>query len=1000
MKTTSAIAVAIVLAGTARAATVTFSPSNSPPLGGAIIISNLVGHVGYDGTGSDPGPQSNVDDPKYVANDQPVQGQTFTTGTNPNGYKLTSVSLRHVSYSTFILVPGLNYTIRITRPLSATTLTVIASETAEVSEDGSNCDTCNFPSFGNQYTHVTGTGRYITFTFDTPVPLAPNTVYGFDVGAADANGGDIGHYWETDGRDSTPPPHGATWTPMDPYPGGNAYNSGLSNGRGDNTMTNKAGDRVFVVALTLGNTITPPRFTLQPSNAVFYTGTMARLFARAAGDTNLVYQWRRDGTNLSNSIKYSGALSATLSVSNVSAGDAGSYSLVVTNIAGAITSAPPATLTTVPAPVPGSSYAYAVFTNKALSYWRLSEAVDPSTNPPTHDFIGGGIGMFGTASLIANGPRPSDSLPGFESGNTAVQVTAPTDDSWVTVPPLYLNTNTVTFTAWIYPIGPQADFAALLWTDSGGTRAGMAFGDSFAHSSGQLTYTWNRTALRALPSGLTIPSNKWSFVALVVTPTNGSLYLGSGGPLASSVNSTPHMTELWNGPWRFGYDPYWSPPPQYVFNGVIDEVAVFKRSLSFDEVNTLYSIGRGIVQPVPPSFTGDAPASQQLYAGRTARFQALATGSSPLVYRWQKNGVNLSDSGNISGAQTTTLTISNVAAGDAAGYTLVVTNSVGAITSTPPATLSIVAPSGKGYEAAIRAANPVAYWRLNETGDPMTNAPAFDFWGGFVGRYESNALNGFNLISGPRPADFPELEANNTALEMDTLGALHSYAWATVPALNLNTNTVTITLWLKPAVDPVQDFAGLFYSRDGSASGNGAGLRYSTNSQLGYTWNLGALETSQFASGLTPPVGLWSFAALVIEPTKATLYLYNANGQASATNVIPHVAEPWDGTAFIGYDGGYYNADFPGDIDEVAVFNYAFTPSQVLNLYNAALGAAPSVTLTIQYVGPNVILSWPQGILLEAGSVSGPWVTNNAATPPQYIVTPTGGAKFYRVRVQ
>ena len=48
----------------------------------------------------------------------------------------------------------------------------------------------------------------------------------------------------------------------------------------------------------------------------------------------------------------------------------------------------------------------------------------------------------------------------------------------------------------------------------------------------------------------------------------------------------------------------------------------------------------------------------------------------------------LSDGGNISGAQTESLTISNVAAGDQAGYTLVVSNFVGAITSAPPEELN------------------------------------------------------------------------------------------------------------------------------------------------------------------------------------------------------------------------------------------------------------------------------------------------------------------------
>jgi hypothetical protein len=914
-----------------------------------------------------------------------VPGQTFTTGTNASGYKVVAVTLRNVVYNTFTLVPGINYTIRITRPLTTNTLSVIASETAEVGQDPSNCDTCNFPTSGNQYISGPGTGRFITFKLDSPVALAANTLYGFDVG-----GGDVRHFWETDGRARSPD---RNQTPEDPYLGGNAYNTGQWNGHADNTMTNMPGDRVFVVAMIPGNVVVPPRITRQPRSGAFYAGETARLAAKAAGDTNLVYQWRKDGGNLSSGTKFSGVLTDTLSISNISAADAGAYTLVVTNFGGSVTSAPAATVAVVAAPVNSSSYAYAVFTNRALAYWRLNEAVDPSTNPPTYDYIGGGIGTYQSASLKAAGPGPS-AFPGFESGNTGVQSTWPTDQSWATLSSLDLNTNTVTLTGWIYPIGAQAEFAGLLWTEDNATRAGLAYGNHYTMPSGvgQLTYTWNQGGILAFPSGLTIPSDQWSFIALVISPSSGTLYLGSGGPLASAVNSTAHQKELWTGPWRLGYDPYWAPPPQYVFNGVIDEVAVFKRAMTLDEVNSLYNIGRGIVQPVPPAFSGAPPSSQVLYAGRTARFSAVATGSAPLVYRWKKNGTNLSNGGNISGAQTTALTVSNVGLSDQGAYTLVVTNTVGAATSAPPATLTLVAPSGKAYEAAVRAANPSAYWRLNDTGDPSTNAPAFDYWGGFAGRYEIYAQNGFNSVAGPQPPDFAEFEAGNAAWQ-----APHytSQSWVTVPALNLNTNTVTFTMWLQPTDDPVNPLAGLFFTHDGTASVNGCGFRYSTN-QLSYVWNLAAI---QFDSGLTPPVGQWSFAALVVEPSKATIYLYNTNSQASATNVVAHNPEAWDGSALIGYDGGYYDYNFPGMIDEVAVFNYAFTPAQVLNLYNAAFSMpAPTVTLNIQRVGANVVLSWPQGTLLQANDLAGPWSTNNAASP--YTNAPTAARKFYRVIVR
>src|SRR5258708_6076799 len=113
-KTFSVVAMVLALTCATDAATVTFSLDAPTP--GSIVISNLVGAY-LTGTVND-APNSNVSDPKYIADDQPVQGQTFTTGTNALGYKLTSVTLRHVSYKTSLLVPGINYTIRITRPLT------------------------------------------------------------------------------------------------------------------------------------------------------------------------------------------------------------------------------------------------------------------------------------------------------------------------------------------------------------------------------------------------------------------------------------------------------------------------------------------------------------------------------------------------------------------------------------------------------------------------------------------------------------------------------------------------------------------------------------------------------------------------------------------------------------------------------------------------------------------------------------------------------------------
>jgi hypothetical protein len=113
---------------------------------------------------------------------------------------------------------------------------------------------------------------------------------------------------------------------------------------------------------------------------------------------------------------------------------------------------------------------------------------------------------------------------------------------------------------------------------------------------------------------------------------------------------------------------------------------------------------------------------------------------------------------------------------------------------------------------------------------------------------------------------------------------------------------------------------------------------------------------------------------------------------------MPHTAEAWAGPARIGGDPNNVTRTFNGDVDEVAVFNYALTPSQVFNLYNG-VSPNPGVRLTLQRSGANLTLGWSQGVLQEATSLAGPWSPVNGAAAPSHTVTTSGPMKFYRVRV-
>jgi Concanavalin A-like lectin/glucanases superfamily/Immunoglobulin domain len=355
--------------------------------------------------------------------------------------------------------------------------------------------------------------------------------------------------------------------------------------------------------------------------------------------------------------------------------------------------------------------------------------------------------------------------------------------------------------------------------------------------------------------------------------------------------------------------------------------------------------------PVPPALGPTIvtqPLPEMVYAGVTAQFTVSATvnGAPPLTYQWQRAGTNLVDGDNISGSTNATLFVSNVSAADAVSYDVVVRNAGGPVTSAV-VPLTVVAPSGEAYEAAVLAAQPVAFYELNETGDPATNnSPAFDFVGGFVGIYGNTVQNGNPLygIAGPQAGSgLPGFAAGNKAAQFANGSA---GARISVAPWNINTNTVTIAAWVNPS-GPQVSSSGIVNVRNGTGVAT-AGLEYSAgtdingNHTLGYNWD-DESPTYNWSSGLTTPPGQWSFVALVVTPTNATIYVINTNGALASTFIYSHRPLAFTTTTQIGddsYDGGTGTRSFNGIIDNVSVFGSALSPSQIMGLYSAASGGA------------------------------------------------------------
>ena len=81
-----------------------------------------------------------------------------------------------------------------------------------------------------------------------------------------------------------------------------------------------------------------PMMTAQPTNETALFGSQAIFSVAAAGNHPLFYQWQYNGNNLNDAGNISGSATTSLSVSNVSSADMGTYSVVVSNALGSVTS--------------------------------------------------------------------------------------------------------------------------------------------------------------------------------------------------------------------------------------------------------------------------------------------------------------------------------------------------------------------------------------------------------------------------------------------------------------------------------------------------------------------------------------------------------------------------------------------------------------------------------------------------------------------------------------
>jgi autotransporter-associated beta strand protein len=236
------------------ASALTLSLLNYTPAAGPNDIYNFAG-ASHDGVNVCNGTQyadgGANDIFTYVAGDRSGQGQTFTTGNSSNGTVVTAIWARHAGYTNntaltwWQMNSGVTLTVRITDPSQA--------GTAGFAVRAETYTTTGNEGWSGSRSSINGDGYWLRFAFATPLTLAMNKTYGFDLTSATT-----GAFFEWLGTSNN-------------VFAGSAY-KGSTAGIADNTMNTLVGDRVFLIEMVGSTATNPPPATNYVSYGAPLTG--------------------------------------------------------------------------------------------------------------------------------------------------------------------------------------------------------------------------------------------------------------------------------------------------------------------------------------------------------------------------------------------------------------------------------------------------------------------------------------------------------------------------------------------------------------------------------------------------------------------------------------------------------------------------------------------------------------------------------------------------------
>jgi autotransporter-associated beta strand protein len=239
-------------------------------------------------------------------------------------------------------------------------------------------------------------------------------------------------------------------------------------------------------------------------------------------------------------------------------------------------------------------------------YWRVDELYGTNvvTGPvwafnTAVDAIHGGLKLYlsldardtvGTATYDRSGAPFHDGTlygsPAKTNGQVYEGLNFNGSSTYVQTPALNMGTSNATFLAWLNLSTNQGAYTGVIMCHGGTTWSGMMI----SSSGNRLGYQWNdASATWTYNSGPTLPTNQWVLAAVSVGGSQTVFYVGqTNGIMTITTNNYTPVFQAFDSGINLGFD---SSSWGRWFNGKIDEVCVWNRTLSAAEIGQILTNG-------------------------------------------------------------------------------------------------------------------------------------------------------------------------------------------------------------------------------------------------------------------------------------------------------------------------------------------------------------------------------------------------------------------------